>query len=222
MLLQRPAISLLGAAVFLESLRLLGWHFPSWKLRLSNSRLGTHLFSNTRLDCHFKHTWALCGVIIGQKERIHFTAVKGTTIIQINFKHYMFTSTTTMFQTATSGNFQQPMSGNDLLILPWMAIIGNVTSDSTRARLHQVAIDWWLSELRTVDFSVIVGNVVGHPSTPKPQFEYHIFTPKSLQIVGFWVMALCRLVRGNWLSKRSTASIFSWSFNDVSPKLPDW
>jgi len=122
MLLQRPEISLLGAAVFLESLRLLEYHFPSWKLWLSNSRLGTHLFSNTGLDCHFKHTWARCDVVIGQTKRIHFTAVNSTNIIQIKLQLYIFAVTTTMFQTPTSGNLHQPMS--NLWISYWMAIVG--------------------------------------------------------------------------------------------------
>jgi len=71
---------------------------------------GCQLFSNTALDCHFKHKWARCGVVIEQTKRIHFIAVNGSNIIQTNLKHYIFTATTTMFQTPTSGYLQQPIS----------------------------------------------------------------------------------------------------------------
>jgi len=39
----------------------------------------------------------------------------------------------------------------------------NVRSESATARLNIVACDWYTSELRKVDFSVTVGNVVIYP-----------------------------------------------------------
>lgn len=102
-----------------------------------------------------------------------------------------------------------------------MAIVGRRQIRHYYVRLNQVAHDWCLLELRKVDFSATVGNVVIYPSTLRTHFEARIFTPKSLQIVGFWVMALCSLVRGYWHFKEAYCFHLQLAFEDVGPKLSD-